>query len=176
MTMDTIRRLAADILGVGRKRIWISPEGLEDTRKLATRADVRGLIDKGVVKKLPVSGRKKKEKAKRSFKGSRKGNIAKNGKTLWMEKVRSQRKLLVKLVSESVLKKEDKREIYYKIKSGLFRSKKALVAYLKENKFISLDYQFESKKPKDSKNEINTAKMTKKSEVSKKKVNSNDKS
>lgn len=163
MTMDTIRRLAADIFGVGRRRVWISPEGSEETKKLATRADVRDLISKGVVKKLPVSGRKKKKKPKRSFSGSKKGNVAKVKKRAWMTKVRAQRKLLVKLIGDSVLGKDNKRSVYNKIKSGLFRNKKAMITYLKENKTISSDFDLKSsEKPKKVTKSKSVKKQTKK--------------
>ncbi|HID72387.1 TPA: hypothetical protein EYP38_00480 [Candidatus Micrarchaeota archaeon] len=149
MTIATVRRLAADILNVGERRIWINPYEVEEVKKMATRADVRDLIDKGTVKKMPVAGRKKVGKKVRRNKGSRKGSTDKKEKKLWMQKVRAQRRLLASMMKEGALPPEEKRRIYSRIKSGLFRNKKAMLAYLKEGKLIAADY--EEKRPKPEK-------------------------
>ncbi|HDD33891.1 MAG TPA: 50S ribosomal protein L19e, partial [Thermofilaceae archaeon] len=39
-----VRRLAAEILGVGESRVWIDPEKLERVETAVTREDVRRLI------------------------------------------------------------------------------------------------------------------------------------
>ncbi|MFH1393880.1 MAG: 50S ribosomal protein L19e [Candidatus Micrarchaeota archaeon] len=146
MSMATIRRLAANILNVGERRIWINPGEVEEVKKMATRADVRDLISKGTVKKLPVKGRKKVEKKKRRGKGSKKGTTSGEQKKRWMEKVRAQRRLFAAMVSSGALDQE-KRRIYSRIKSGLFRNKKAMLIYLKENKLIAADYEEVRPKP-----------------------------
>ena len=140
MTMLTVRRLAADIMNVGQSRVKISPDALKEAEGALTRSDVRGLIDKGVITKAKIKGRKSAAKKKRRGKGSRKGSLA-NQKKLWMQKLRSQRKLLAMLVEAGALKKKDKRSIYGKVKSGIFRNKKAMMLYLKENSYIAEDYE-----------------------------------
>ena len=147
MTVSTVRRLAADILNVGERRVWIDPTQVEEVKKMATRADVKGLIDKGTVKKLPVAGRKKATKKKRKNKGSKKGNIANTEKKEWMVKVRSQRRLLRAILKDGALQTDEKRKVYSRIKSGLFRNKKAMLIYLKENKMIAADYEEVRPKP-----------------------------
>ncbi len=149
MTIATVRRLAADILGVGERRVWIDPTNLEEAKRMTTRTDVRDLIKKGSVKKLPVAGRKKVKKAKRRQAGSKKGNVANVRKDAWMAKVRSQRKLLVTMLTDEALPPAEKRGVYNKIKSGLFRSKRAMLTYLKESKLVASDY--EPKKPERKK-------------------------
>lgn len=148
MSILSVRRLAADILGVGQLRIWINPDELEEVGKMATRSDVRGLIDKGIVKKMPFAGRLTKPKRKRRSAGSIGGRSASTGKRLWMAKVRAQRKLLASLVENGTLQNKDKRAVYNKIKSGIFRSKRAMVIYLKENELISADFEVPVQAPK----------------------------
>ncbi|MBU0533018.1 50S ribosomal protein L19e [Candidatus Micrarchaeota archaeon] len=164
MTISTVRRLAADIFGIGKNKVRISPDGLKDAEGALTRADVKGLIDKGVVSKIKPKGRLGKKKKKRRGPGSKKGRI-RNTKTYWMQKVRAQRKLLRLLIGTNVLNIDNKRQLYAKIKSGIFRSKNAMLLYLKDNKLIPEDYEL----PKQ-------AIEQKAKPVIKKKVKANDKS
>lgn len=140
MTITTVRRLAADILGVGRNKVRISPDGLKEAEGALTRADVKGLIDKGIVSKAKYPGRASKKKKKRRGHGSRKGKTSEK-KERWMEKVRAQRKFLRMLLEGGALDKAEKRQLYGKIKSGIFRNKRALLLYLKDNKLVAADYE-----------------------------------
>ncbi|MDD5172097.1 MAG: 50S ribosomal protein L19e [Candidatus ainarchaeum sp.] len=140
MTIATVRRLAADILSVGQNKVKISPDGLKEAEGALTRADVKGLIDKGIVTKLKPQGRASTRRVTRRGRGRRKG-ITSDSKDVWMDKVRSQRKFLAMMVSTSALRKEAKREIYNKVKSGIFRNKRAMLLYLKDNKFVAADYE-----------------------------------
>lgn len=140
MAIDTIRRLAADILNVGTNKIRIKPDGMKDVEGALTRADVRGLIEKGVIIKLRPQGRASTAKKGRRGHGHRKGTIL-DAKAVWMEKIRAQRKFLVALLSGGVLKKEQKRPLYRKIKSGIFRNKRAMLLYLKEAGLVARDYE-----------------------------------
>lgn len=141
MAVYTVRRIAADILGVGEKRIRFDPEKISDVRNAMTRADVVDLIGKKVIVLLPVKGRRKKEKKRKRGEGSRKGKPRGKQKEAWMTRVRAQRALLKKLIESEVLDKENKRYIYLKIKGGAFRSKKAMLTYLKENELIPEDFE-----------------------------------
>jgi large subunit ribosomal protein L19e len=141
MAVNTVRRLAAELLNVGKNRIRISSENISEVKSAMTRADVKALIDKGAIKALPKKGRKKKAKRKKRGSGSIKGSEGKKRKREWMTKIRAQRKIIGKLVELGALSKEDKREIYMKAKSGLFRNKKAMLNYLKENEFIPEEFE-----------------------------------
>jgi large subunit ribosomal protein L19e len=143
MAMDTIRRLAADILGIGQNKVRISQEGVKEAEKAMTRSDVRELIKKGVITKIRPLGRRKKERRSRRGEGSRRGTAKtrQGDKEVWMTKVRSQRAFLRQLLADGALPKENKRVIYMRIKSGLFRSKRAFLAYLKENGITKQDYE-----------------------------------
>ncbi len=155
MTIATVRRLAADILKVGERRVKISPDGLKEAEGALTRSDVKGLIDKGVIKKAKVKGRDSTARKKRRGRGRIKGSFG-NQKELWMQKVRAQRRLLSRLVKDGVLPKEHKRSLYGKVKSGIFRNKKAMLLYLQDNGLIPKDYELKKKpeaekKPKKKK-------------------------
>ncbi|MFN7990548.1 MAG: 50S ribosomal protein L19e [Candidatus Micrarchaeia archaeon] len=144
MTIGTVRRLAADIFGVGENKVKINPDGLKDAEGALTRADVRGLIEKGIVTKVKPQGRASTGRTGRTGHGRRRGTPV-DSKGVWMDKVRSQRRLLQALVSGGALKKDEKRALYYKIKSGIFRNKRAMVLYLKDNKLVPADFEMPKK-------------------------------
>ncbi len=140
MTIATVRRLAADILSVGENKVKISPEGLKDAEGALTRSDVKSLIEKGIVTKLRPQGRASTGKGGRRGHGRRRGTPV-DSKDVWMDKVRSQRKMLRMLVESGAVKKDAKRMLYFKVKSGIFRNKRAMLLYLKDNKLVAADYE-----------------------------------
>lgn len=140
MTISTVKRLAADIFDVGQNKVRISPDGLKEAEGALTRADVKGLIEKGIITKLPRSGRASARKRGRRGHGHRKGHPL-DKKEVWMEKVRAQRRFLSMLVQSKALKAGEKGAVYRKVKSGIFRNKKAMLLYLKENKLVAQDYE-----------------------------------
>jgi len=140
MAISTVRRLAADILGCGERKIRVSSDGLKEAEGAMTRSDVRSLIEKGFIIRLPNKGRASTKRTVRRGPGHRRGPLF-DVKDLWMRKVRSQRAFLKMLVGSEVLKKDSKRSIYGKIKSGIFKNKRALLLYLKENSLVAQSYE-----------------------------------
>jgi len=144
MTIATVRRLAADIFNVGENKVRISPDSLKEAEGALTRVDVKGLIAKGIIIKLKPQGRASTRKKVRRSVGKRRG-IMLAPKKAWMMKVRAQRRLLRAIVADGALKQDAKRSVYGKVKSGIFRNKRAMLIYLKDNGFVAKDY--EPKKP-----------------------------
>ncbi len=140
MTIQTVRRLAADIFGVGESRVKFSPDGVGEAKGALTRDDVRALIKKGVVRKIPVTGRASTRKRERRTTAGIRGKRV-STKEEWIMKVRAQRRFLEFLVTEKALKTDDKRDVYYKVKSGIFRNKKAMLLYLKDNGLVAKNYE-----------------------------------
>lgn len=160
MSMETVRRLAADIMNVGQNRVRISPDGAKDALGALTRTDVRSLIEKGLITKVPVIGRASSRK--RSTRGrGRVRNARVSEKELWMQKIRSQRKLLFDLLEKGVIPKSEKWVLYGKVKSGIFKNKRGFLLYLSDNKLLPKDFVYEkgaktpekSQKPKAKKGE-----------------------
>ncbi len=144
MTIATVRRLAADIMNVGENKVRIRPDDLKEAEGALTRADVKSLIEKGIVSKAKKPGRDSTGRRGRRGHGRRRGTPV-DPKEVWMGKVRSQRKMLRMLVSGGAVKKDQKRSLYYKIKSGIFRNKRAMLLYLKDNKLVAPDYELPKK-------------------------------
>jgi len=164
VAINTVRRLAADIMHIGENRVRIKPESIKEAEAAMTRADVRKMIEKKLISKAEIKGRRKKERrhGKRGP-GKRKGKHGKDAKNEWMAKIRSQRRFLKMLIESGALPKEHKRKVYLKIKAGFFKSKGTMLTHLKESNYVKKDYSVPTKKyePKPIKK---TAKHIKKAE------------
>lgn len=148
MAQDTIRRLAADILDIGENRVKFDPAQMPRIKEALTRDDVRSLISEGVIIAVPARGVSRfrgreraagKRAGRRRGHGSRKGTAAARNppKKRWMAKVRSQRGVLFELREKKGIQPDSIRRIYNMIKGNAFRSKNALMAYLKENNLLT---------------------------------------
>lgn len=143
MGIKTIKRLASDILNAGESRVKV--KDIKKTETALTRDDVRSLIKKGVIYVIQKKGvsrargklkEKKKGERRRRGIGSRKGKKYSKipRKEIWMSKVRAQRALLRELAETGKLL--ESRRIYKMIKGGNFKSKEALLTYLKKNELL----------------------------------------
>ncbi len=139
MTVKSVKRMAADILNVGINKIRIKPENIKQVLEAFTHADVNALINDGTIDAKEKKGRRKKEKKRKRGAANIRGRPSTDRKKKWMKVIRSQRAYLKKMVSTGVLDKKHKRIIYGRIKSGMFKSKKTLLTYLKENGFVKAD-------------------------------------
>ncbi len=133
--------MAADILDVGKSRVWIDPDRMAEVSTAITREDVRGLIKDGAIKAKPKKSvsrsraRKRQDqrkKGRQSGPGTRKG--AKGGKksekSEWMGRVRSLRAMLQRLRDEGTIDSSLYRKLYRQVKGGAFRSKAHLKTHL----------------------------------------------
>ncbi|MBI4406727.1 50S ribosomal protein L19e, partial [Candidatus Micrarchaeota archaeon] len=107
-----------------------------------TADDVRQLVKDGVLVILPLkrpSRAAARWKHSRVRSGRRRGRGSKKGtglsaKRKWIEKIRSQRKLLLRYKAK--LKPGAFRKLYRMVKGNAFRNKHALVAYMNENHLV----------------------------------------
>ena len=138
------RRLAADILDVGKNRVWLDPERQGDIADAITREDVRELIDEGVIgskdAKSNSRGRARERAEKRSYghgtgAGSRKGKAGgrQDEKEEWQSTIRAQRNTLKELRDEGELDASDYRSLYDQASGGEFDSVADLTRHIEEN-------------------------------------------
>jgi len=136
------KRMASQILGCGKDRVWIDPSKMEDISKAITREDIRTLISEGTIKARKVKGvsrgraRLMDEKRKyghRKGPGSRKGKkgARTDSKGLWMKKIRALRRKLKEMRADETLDKSAYCKFYRKAKGGEFRNAAHLVAHVK---------------------------------------------
>ncbi|MCK4589272.1 MAG: 50S ribosomal protein L19e [Nanoarchaeota archaeon] len=147
MELKNQKRLAAEILKCSTKKIHFDPENLGDIQEAITRADIKSLINQGIisVKKKGYNSRvrarkilRQKRKGSRRGAGSRKGSkYARLGKKeAWMSKIRAQRELLKKLRDREMIEKKTYRDLYLKAKGGFFRNKRHIKLYMEEHKLL----------------------------------------
>jgi len=141
------RRLASKILGCGLDRVWLNPEASEDIASAITREDIRGLIEKGIIKAKPIKGvsrgRARALAAKRKY-GHCKGHGSRKGKKgartpkkeMWIKKIRALRRRLKELRAEGALDKSVYCRLYRKAKGGEYRSVAHLNSHLGSEKLL----------------------------------------
>jgi len=138
------KRLAADILDVGKNRVWLDPGEQEAIAEAITRDDIRELVDEGVIRakdaKTNSRGRARERAEKRSYghqtgAGSRKGKAGARQarKDDWVARIRAQRARLKELRENETIDRTQYRELYNKASGGEFDSVDRLEAYVRTN-------------------------------------------
>ena len=154
MKLATQKRLAADVLGCSHQNVRFDPARLAEIKEALTKNDIRGLIVKGAISKVPVGsyshGRsrlilKQKRKGRRSGPGSIKGKKYARlpRKQSWMNRVRAQRVLLKTLKEGAIISIPVYHQLYKMSKGGFFRSRNHIKLYLEERGLVQ---QHERKK------------------------------
>ncbi len=142
MKLKLQKKIAARVLKCGVHRVWIDPTKLKEVKEAITASDIRKLIEKGIIKKLPVKGvsrgrkrkrMKQKKRGRRRGPGSRKGTRV-SKKRKWIKQVRALRRLLRELKAKGKIDNRVYRDLYMKVKGGMFRSKAHLKLYITKNK------------------------------------------
>jgi len=137
------RRLAADVLGAGKNRIWFDPDRQEDLAEAITREDIRELADEGAIRVDEPSGNSrgsaKERQEKRAYghqtgPGTRKGKAGarQNEKSDWQSRIRAQRKQLRELRDSGSISRSQYRDLYDKASGGEFDSVADLQRYIDE--------------------------------------------
>ena len=146
MMITNQKRMAAQIFSkregrvVGIHRVWIDPDYLDEVADAVQKADVRNLIDDGIIMAKPIVGTSRSRTRKASHqksKGRRKGQGSRSGsanarsprKQRWMTRIRAQRRVLRKLRDEGSLTSSQYRHFYLKAKGGSYRS----IAHMRSN-------------------------------------------
>jgi len=143
MDLSLQRKLASKILSVGKDRIWINPNKIQDVSKALSRSDILDLIDKGIIRVKQVKGqsrtwanyiKEQKKKGRRRGAGSRKGGrkARLDKKENWIKRIRAIRNLLRELKEKNIIDKKLYRDLYKRAKSNEFKSKRAVLIYLKD--------------------------------------------
>ena len=139
------KRLAADVLGVGKNRVRFDPEAQGEIADAITREDVRDLVEDGVIEAEPTQGnsrgraRERNEKrayGHRSGHGSRKGTSGgrTDGSAEWQSHIRAQRRTLRELRDDDEITRSQYRELYDMASGGEFDSVGDLRRYVDDSR------------------------------------------
>ncbi len=141
------RRLAAEILGVGEKRIWIDPDHIDEVKEAITKEEVRRLIKDRVIQVRPVHppsrGRwrirhEQRKKGRRRGHGRRKGvaSARRDPKEEWIHRIRKMRRYLRWLRDNGVIDRRTYRRLYMWAKGGMFPTFASLRRWLIEHGYV----------------------------------------
>ena len=136
MNLTYLRRIAADLLGCGLNRVWITNDPAFDDELLEsiTREDVRRLIARRIVQKRHEVGisrgrtrarNAQKAKGRRRGAGSRRGtfNARDPRKRRWIRSIRPIRRRLRELRDTGKIDARTYRRFYLQAKGGMFKSR-----------------------------------------------------
>ncbi len=145
MDLKIQKRIASELLKVGKSRVWIDPSKIDEISESITKQDVRELIEKGYIKAKKKKGvsrgrakelHKQRKKGRKRGYGKRKGtfNARMKDKKKWMNKVRVLRRVLSRYNKDGELNPKMYRELYLKIKGNFFRNSSHLKSYIEKIK------------------------------------------
>jgi len=142
MSLVSQKRLAAQLLKVGKTRVWVDPEDTDRVSSAITRDEIRKLIHQGSIKKLPEVGISRGRKRVRSQEllagrhkgpGSTKGKVHQS-KRRWVVRIRSIRRRLRSLRDKRFITTQVYRKLSLMAKGGTFRSAAHLDEYIDTHK------------------------------------------
>jgi len=145
LSLRTQKQLAARVLGIGKSRIHISPEHVEDVEGVITRDEVRKLIHEGAIAVTPVKGVSrgrarrvdlKRRQGLRQGAGSRAGKATSraSSKTMWEAHIRSIRRHLRSLRDRRSIQKRSYRRLYLLAKGGTFSDRNDVDQYIEAHR------------------------------------------
>ena len=143
MNLANHRRIRAEVMKVGKNRVWFDKKQLAEIKEAITKQDIRTLVSKNVIQARPEVGnsrvrarkrilqrRKGRQQGKGTRKGKRTARLSRKG--AWMVHVRSQRRFIKELKSKNLIDVSTYRNLYGKVKGHYFRNKRHIKLYLTE--------------------------------------------
>jgi large subunit ribosomal protein L19e len=145
VNLKSQRRIASEVLKVGKNRVWIDSERVEEVEEAITREEIRKLIHEGAIKAIRKKGisraRARTTHAKR-MKGLRRGVGRRKGKKTarmprkkaWQNRIRAIRSRLKYLRDRRIIRKSVYRRLYLLAKGGIFQNIRHVDRYIEDNR------------------------------------------
>jgi large subunit ribosomal protein L19e len=131
MNLSKKKELASKVLGVGKNKIYFSPESLSDIKEAITKQDILSLHQEGIIMIKPKRGRKKVVK-RRTKRGPGKIKFkVRHRKRDYMNLTRKLRKYLMALRDNGTVSRENYYNARRKIRMKTFKNMSYFKDYLK---------------------------------------------
>ena len=130
MNLRNKKQLAANTLGVGKKRIFFDGSRANEIKEAITKQDIKELHKEGVIKIKEKSGRRKIKKGGRKKGPGRRKRRINLRKEKYVKLTRKLRKYLYEIKKQGKINRERYWGLRKKIRAGYFKSKKNLKEHL----------------------------------------------
>lgn len=131
-TLSLQRRIAAQVLGVGKNRVWFDPSRINEIKEAITKEDIKALVKEKAIKKKPVIGVKRragklrqlrKKKGRVRGQGKRK-KIVKKRKREYIRRIRVLRRYVRELKIAGKIRASQGRRFLRLAKAGVIKTKR----------------------------------------------------